>query len=88
MAQSKPVAEKTLEVLVAIGKQNATLVEQNDQLQRTLQFLADKAAIAELRQCNHMAQGTHLLYIYIYKKKNEKKNKTSKKQPKAPTRRA
>ena len=88
MAQSKPVAEQTLEVLVAIRKQNATLVEQNDQLQRTLQFLADKAAIAELRQCNHMAQGTHLLYISICIYKERREKKTSKKQPKAPTRRA
>ena len=84
MAQSKSVADLTLEVLVDIRKQNGKMVEQNERLQQLFGFLADKAAIAELRQCNHMAQGTHLLYIYIYKK-NDKK--TSKKQPKAPTRR-
>ena len=69
MALSKTVAEQTLEVLVDIRKQNAKLTEQNDQLQATFQFVADKAAIAELRQCQHMAQGTHLTYIYIYTKK-------------------
>ena len=86
MALSKTVAEQTLEVLVDIRKQNGKLIEQNDQLQVTFEFVADKAAIAELRQCNHMAQGTHLLYISIYITKTRKK--TSKKRPKAPTRRA
>ena len=77
MAQSKSVADLTLEVLVDIRKQNAKIIEQNDKLQQTFGFVADKAAIAELRQCQHMAQGAHLLYI---------KNKTEKKS-KAPTRR-
>ena len=63
MALSKTVAEQTLEVLVDMRKQNAKLIEQNDQLLTTSGFVADKAAIAELRQCQHMAQGTHLLYI-------------------------
>ena len=62
MAQSKSVDEKTLEVLVDIRKQNAKLTEQNDQLQATFQFVADKAAIAELRQCQHFAQDTQIIY--------------------------
>ena len=82
MAQSKSVDEKTLEVLVDIRKWIGKLIEQNDKLQQTFGFVADKAAIAELRQCQHMAQGTHLIYI------NEKINKNIKqKKPKAPTRR-
>ena len=85
MAQSKSVADLTLEVLVDIRKQNATIVEQNDKLQQTFGFVADKAAIAELRQCQHMAQGAHLLYIKTKRKKQKKTSK--KKQPKAQTRR-
>ena len=77
MAQSKSVDEKTLEVLVDIRTWIGKLVDQNDKLHETTAFVADKAAIAELRQCQHMAQGAHLLYI---------KNKTEKKS-KAPTRR-
>ena len=82
MALSKTVAEQTLEVLVDMRKQNAKLIEQNDQLLKTSGFVADKAAIAELRQCQHMAQGAHLFNI----KTKQKKEKTSKKkEPKAPT---
>ena len=57
MAQSKSVAAETLEVLVDIRKWIGKLIEQNDKLQQTFGFVADKAAIAELRQCQHMAQG-------------------------------
>ena len=85
MAQSKSVDEKTLEVLVDIRKWIGKLVDQNDKLHETTAFVADKAAIAELRQCQHMAQGAHLLYIKTKRKKQKKTSK--KKQPKAQTRR-
>ena len=85
MAQSKSVDEKTLEVLVDIRTWIGKLVDQNDKLHETAAFVADKAAIAELRQCQHMAQGAHLLYIKNKTKKKEKKQ--TKKEPKAPTRR-
>ena len=83
MAQSKSVDEKTLEVLVDIRTWIGKLVDQNDKLHETTAFVADKAAIAELRQCQHMAQGAHLLYI----KTKRKKKQANKKQPKAQTRR-
>ncbi len=80
MAQSKPVAEQTLEVLVDIRDWIGKLSEQYDNLQQKCGVVADKAAIAELRQCQHMAQGAHLLYI-----KNKTKKINKKKEPKAPT---
>ena len=83
MAQSKSVDEKTLEVLVDIRDWIGKLSEQTDNLQQKCGVVADKAAIAELRQCQHMAQGAHLLYI---KKQSEKsKQNKQKKEPKAPT---
>ena len=86
MAQSKSVDEKTLEVLVDIRTWIGKLVDQNDKLHETTAFVADKAAIAELRQCQHMAQGAHLLHIKTKRKKKTKKT-SKKKQPKAQTRR-
>ena len=84
MAQSKSVAAETLEVLVDIRDWIGKLSEQYDNLQQKCGVVADKAAIAELRQCQHMAQGAHLLHM---KTKRKKKNKQKKKQPKAQTRR-
>ena len=83
MALSKTVAEQTLEVLVDIRDWIGKLSEQTDNLQQKCGVVADKAAIAELRQCQHMAQGAHLLYIKNKTKKTKKKQ--TKKEPKAPT---
>ena len=63
---AKPVAEQTLEVLFDIRKQSATIIEQNDKSLEMLRFVGDKAAAAELRQCQHNAQSTQNIVFFLF----------------------